>query len=332
MNRYYKKLYQFDFNHAFYTDGETRDFCITPFSNTISKFRTLGLLPKMRQTGIDLVYQKKDGVSVLPLIPITNSEKLLFKIELSNRDILNVTDLGPKLNATDIYNCRAKYSDALLLSSIATRQPNFTESYTYGFNKITFKIEDDEGNIVYENEQTGTVNADVPTDFDFTFSVNLSSGFKQGYYILKTYKSGVPEEELKVFIFNRLSHPDLIGVFELELDTAMNYAVVPYKAVLTLDALKTNWYYQIQLTRDFTGGAMKVVDGGGIPAFTEDMPTPAYGIGETVGFTSIAKITKTEKPIADFKLVVTSPLLDVTIDKLPNPTHNNLNSIVYLKI
>ncbi len=332
MSRFYKKLYQFDFNHTFYTNRETSDFRITPFSDTVAQIRSNGLLLKTRDTGFDLVYQKLSEIGNAPLVEITAVEKLMFKIEVNNPSILNVTDLGAKLNTTDIYNCQAKYSDALTLGTIATRQPNFTEEYTYPFDKITFKIEDVEGNIVYEETQTGTVDPDVPTDYNFSFSINLSGSLVQDYYTLKTYQSGVQKSTLDVYIFNRLSYPNLIGIFELELDSSINYALVPYAAILTLNALATKWAYQIELTRDFTGGSMNVVDGTGTVIFTEDMPTPVYGIGATVGFTSTTSITKTEKPIADFKLVVTSPGLDVTLEKLPNPTHNNLNSIVYLKI
>ncbi|NOQ72206.1 MAG: hypothetical protein GQ574_09410 [Crocinitomix sp.] len=332
MTRFYKRLYQFDFNHTFYTDRETSDFSMTAFSETVAQLRTNGLLLKTRDTGFDLVYQKLTDVGNLPLIAITSSEKLMFKIEVSNPDILNVTDLGTKTNATDIYNCQGKFSDPLALSTIATRQPNFTEEYTYTFDKITFKIEDVDGDIIYEEVQTGTQDPDVPTNYNFSFSVNLSSGFKQDYYTLKTYRNGVQEDALDVYLFNRLSYPNLVGIFELELDATLDYSLVPYQAVLTLNALATKWAYQIELTRDFTGGIMNVVDNSSTVVFTEDLPTPVYGIGETVGFTSTTEITKTEKAIADFKLVVTSPGLDVTLEKLPNPTHNNLNSIVYLKI
>ncbi|MFT5822986.1 MAG: hypothetical protein ACI8ZM_004243 [Crocinitomix sp.] len=332
MTRIYNKLYQFDFNHTFYANRETSDFSITPIGKTNAQLRSNGLLLKTRDTGFDLVYQKLAEVGNLPLIAITGSEKLMFKIEVSNPAILNVTDLGTKTNATDIYNCQGKFSDPLALSIIASRQPNFTEEYTYTFDKITFKIEDVDGHVLYEEIQTGTEDPDALGNYNFSFSVNLSSGFVQDYYTLKTYRNGVQEDALDVYLFNRLLYPQLIGIFELELDASLDYTLVPYTAVLTVSALAAIWAYQIELTRDFTGGTMNVVDGSSTVVFTEDMPTPAYGIGETVGFTSTTAITKTENPITDFKLVVTSIGLDVTLEKLPNPTHNNLNSIVYLKI
>lgn len=333
MTRFYNKLYRFDFNHTFYTNRETSDFSITPMGETNAQLRSNGLLLKTRETGFDLVYQKLAAIGALPLITITSSEKLMFKIEVSNPSILNVTDLGIKTNATDIYNCQGKYSDPLSFGTIATRQPNFTEEYTYTFDTITFKIEDVDGDVTYEEEQVGTEDPNVPTNFNFSFSVNLGNTFTQGYYTLKTYRNGVQEDTLDVYFLNRLAYPQLIGIFELELDASLNYGLVPYEALLTVNALATKWAYQIELTRDFTGGTLNVVDSSSTVVFTEDLPTPAvYTIGETVGFTSTTAITKTEKPITDFKLVVTSPGLDVTLEKLPNPTHNNLNSIVYLKI
>ncbi len=335
MERFYAKLYQFNFNHTFYTDSGTRDFLIYPISGTSKIARSNGMIIKPELTGFDLIYQKKSDVSNDPYETIDENFVLTFGIGLQHKEVLNVTDLPVKNDSTDIYICSELYAESeLSLGVIATRQPNFTESYTYTSSKVTLKIEDNQGDTVYEQDQTGFEDPDDSSKFNFSFSVNLSIGINQGRYKLKTFIDEILQDELDVYIFNRFDFPELIGVFELEIDNNIDYTKLVYEAIMGFTASTTVWTYKIKLIRDFSGGSITIenTDVGDPLTFSETSVLVDYSPGETVVFKSDSSITKTEAPLTNFKLVVDSTSIDFTIDKLPNPTHNNTNSIVYLKI
>jgi len=154
---------------------------------------------------------------------------------------------------------------------------------------------------------------------------------------LKTYRAGILEDQTEIFLLNRLVHPDLIGVFELTLTNAIDYSVVlPYEAVLNIDAASTDWYYHIELTRDFTGGEFNIIDTTDLeadpPLFKETTSLDDYKKGETVIFKSDSALKRTDAPRTNYKLVVESDTTDFSLDKLPNPGLQNLKSIIYLKI
>lgn len=338
IERYYNKLYQFRFNHAFYGDGETNDFTITPLGNSRNLIRTHELILKLQSTGFDLIYRKESEGSSDPFVSIDSDLTLLFGVQLNNTEILNVTDLPTKQDATDLYICSADYDETSLeWSTIQTRQPQFTEEYTYNTARITFKIEDADGNVVHEENQFGSQDPDDANSYHYAFSVQLNTQDMPGRYFLKTYRAGILEDQTEIFLLNRLAHPDLIGVFELTLTNAIDYSVVmPYEAVLNIDAASTDWYYHIELTRDFTGGEFNIIDTTDLeadpPLFKETTSLDDYKKGETVIFKSDSALKRTDAPRTNYKLVVESDTTDFSLDKLPNPSLQNLKSIIYLKI
>lgn len=335
MNRFYSKLYQFRFQHEFYTNLVSEDFIIYPLNDSAKWIKGNGMMVKSENDGFDLIYRREDELSTDPFMTIDESKVLKFAIELRNRNILNVTAPPPKTNASDIYICSGAYDDSVVsLTTIPTRQTQFTELYSYAFSQMTFQITDLDDNVVYEKVQSGMQDPDNPAVYNFSASVNLGNSFEHGRYKLKSVRNGVVQDELTVYIYNRYEVPNLFGIFELELDENMDYTVLPYSATLTFTAFENKWVYSVELTKTYLAASLAVTDTtpGSPISFNMVPPIPTYTAGEKIVFTSSVDIKKTEAPQSKLQLKLTATDTSITLDKLPNPVHDNQNSIVYLKL
>lgn len=335
MNRFYSKLYQFRFQHEFYTNLVSEDFIIYPMHDSAKWIKGNGMMVKSENDGFDLIYRREEELNTDPFMPIDESKVLKFAIELRNRNILNVTAPPAKTNPSDIYICSGAYDDSVVsLTTIPTRQTQFTELYSYNFSQITFRITDLDDNVVYEKTQVGVPNPDNTAMFNYSFSVNLGNSVEHGRYKLKTLRNGGVQDELTVYIYNRYEVPNLFAIFELELDENMDYTALPYSTTLTLTAFENEWVYSVELTKTYLAASLVVTDttAGSPITFNRVPPVPTYTAGERIVFTSSVDIKKTEAPQSKLQLKLTATDTSITLDKLPNPVHDNQNSIVYLKL
>lgn len=334
MQRIFNKLYQLSVLHTFYTNEESEDFSIVPIGTTGKVLRGLGMVCRTDTKGFELIYraENEDGD---PAVTIDEDHVVAFGIELKNERAHYFTEFPEKDNNSDIYYCNGAYDDSSLsLSAQAIRQPSFTEEYTYAFERVTFKVLDADGNKYFESTQTGTENDSDPTLYDFSFSVNFGTNFKMGMFTLQTFNNGILQDEDEVYIFDRFTYPNLIGIFELELNSAIDYTTVPYTATLDLSPSSATWTYEVEFTRDFTNAILSITNADGGSTVDFGLPTAAtdYSSGDTISFESSEAIPKSELPNTNFSLEVTSDDIDLTLTGLPNPPHHNSNSIVYLKI
>lgn len=334
MDRTFNKLYNLCVAHSFYTKNESEDFTFTPIGKSKKIMSTNGILFRGNSKGFDLLYQTIDEIKN-PFIKIEKNESLKFEITLSNEKALYLTQLPDKFRASDIYYASDDYdNDTLALTVLPTRQPSFTESYRYVFETLTFRVVDSSGDICFETIEHGLEDEESLGDFDFSISVNLSADCELGKYKIQTINNGLLQDELEVYIINRLQYPNLIGVFELGLNSGIDYSSIPFEAKFDFESLATVWYYHIELTRDFKNGDFAITNGDieSVITFSETTSLDDYLIGETVIFKSSDVMLKNELPNINLSLKVTSDEIDLTLSGLPNPPHYNSQSIIYLKI
>jgi hypothetical protein len=163
--------------------------------------------------------------------------------------------------------------------------------------------------------------------------VNLGNNFKQGMHTLQIFQNGILKDSKEVYIFNRFQYPDLIGVVELELNEEIEYTSIPYLSAVQLVASSAIWRYEVEITRNLGVGTVEIIDTESGPiSFTEITGTTDYLKGETLIFESSDAITKSEKPYTNFNLEVTTDDHEIVLTGLPNPSHHNANSIIYLKL
>ena len=334
MERIYAKLYQLQVSHLFYADKKSTDFSFYPIGNATKNMRNSGLMYRAYKDGFELVYRTLSG-SNNPFIPNDSVQILTFGVAVENVNALSFTAFPDKSNNSDIYYANGTYSDGTInFSALASRQTGFTENFTYDFEKITFRIIDKDSNKIYEEIQTGLPNTADETLFDFSFSVNFGDAIKMGVYKIQTFKNGILQDENEVYIFNRFKSPNLIGIFELELNNLINYETLPYSSKFEFEPVSSLWKYQIELTRDFKSGDFSIAnaDEDSTITFSETTSLDDYLKGEVVIFEASDVMTKSDIPNSNFSLVVTSDDDDITLNGLPNPSNHNSNSIVYLKI
>ena len=337
-SRFFKALYQFRMRHEFYTNGVTSDFRLIPIGRTMNWLLVHQMILKNQPDGFDLIYRVKDSDSITPLIEVESKYPLTFGVSVVNNQVLNVTEMPEKSDNSDLYICSTTCaSESLSWTTIATRSRQFTEQYSYNTDKISFQIEDIDGNVIYLESQVGAQDPDDVNLFHFSFSVNLRTDVQAGRYFLKTYRGGILEEQFEVFLIDRFLDPTLIGIVELELNDEIDFTgALPYVGILQYTALESVWYYHIQLSRDFSGGTFSIIDTTDPEAdpapFSEESELDDYEKGETVVFKSRAGLKRTETPRTNYKLMIEDSTLDFSLDKLPNPGMNNLNAIIYLKI
>jgi hypothetical protein len=336
--RFYKELYRFRLRHEFYSDGLTTDFRLVPFGRTKNWLSVHEIVLKNLPDGFDLVYRTTDDVSTNPFVELDGTYPLVFGVFVKNDEILNLTNLPAKSDNSDLYICSTTCStESLSWSTIATRSTQFTEKYSYNTNQISFKMEDKDGNVVYEETQFGAQDPDDVNLFHFSFSVSLRSDFNAGRYDLKTYRSGLLEDHLEVFLINQFFDPNLMGIIELEMSDEIDFTgALPHVGTLNFTALASEWVYYIQLGRDFLGGTFSIIDTtdpeADPPPFSEISELDDYKKGETVIFKSGASFKRTEAPRTTYKLLIEDSTPEFSLDKLPNPGRNNLNAIIHLKI
>lgn len=333
MERFYHKLYNLRVEHGFYSDLESSDLAFAPIADTLNILRTHGIIFKENGKGFDLVY-KALNLAGDPIIPIDDKRVLRFGMSLRNSNALYFTNFPAKSADTDIYYAYSDYSQAnLILECVSTRQPAFTENYTFDFPKATFRILDEDGFKRYETILEVEESEEVSDDFVFSFSVNLGSNFKQGLHTLQILQNGILKESQEVYIFNRFQYPDLIGVVELELNEEIEYTSLPYTAAVQLVASSSVWRYEVEITRNLGDGSIEIIDTENGPiSFNEITGITDYLKGETLIFESTDAITKSEKPYTNFNLEVTTDDHEIVLTGLPNPSHHNAKSIIYLKL
>jgi hypothetical protein len=333
MERAYNSLYQCNVEHAFYTEGVSDDLNFMPIGNTSKFLRAHGLIFRKNKFGFELVYRADSG-GVNPFVEITESNKLFIGFGLDNPDLLHITNLPSKTSSSDIYFIDDIYTTGVLnLSTIAVRQPSFTETYSYNNSSAKFKVEDANGNVVFETKQNGLQDEADLTLYHYSFSAELGNSLEIGQYKLKTFLNGILEDELDVFIFNQFQWPGLIGIYELELDENIVYdASLPYEATISLVASTSVWTYTVEMTRDYTNGTLNIVNTDGGFTFNETVAPADYLSGEIAVFESSIAITKAQATNGALNLVATSDDQDLTITGLPNPSPYIANSTVYLKI
>lgn len=335
MERFFGTYYEFQFLHEYYSDKETFDFEVYPLDNAKNTARTSGILLKTTSKGFSLIYQQKGESDTDPYIELDETLILPLGIRLLNVEILQLTDLPTKSDSTDLFVLSGNQNDSeLTLEALPTRPYSFVEKYVYTANSATFKLEDSSGNTILKSTQQGIKDPDTPTNFHYHFSVDLKSDLPIGKYVLKTLINGVVEDATEVIIFNRYQYSNLWALFLLSIDGDVDYEELPNESNLTFSSTAAKWVYNVMLGRDFSGGTISIKNTklGDPVLFAETSVLDDYIKGETVVFESNQAITKSDTPLTNFQLVAESDETELTINKLPNPAHNQVNSIVYLKI
>ncbi|MDG1331968.1 MAG: hypothetical protein P8P74_06540 [Crocinitomicaceae bacterium] len=333
MERIYSKLYQCTVEHTFYTDGVSADLNFMPIGKTSKFLRAHALTFFENQNGFELLHRTDSG-GLNPFTEITESNKLFIGLGVDNVELFNFTNFPSKTASSDIYLLSDIYSTGVLNpTTIARRQPSFTEEYSYNNSTATLRVEDAAGNAVFKTTLHGLQDEVDLTLYHYSFSVDLGSSLDIGQYKLKTFLNGVLEDELDVFIYNQFEWPGLIGIFELELDENIVYDTsLPYEAAVSLQASSSVWTYQVEMSRNYTNGILNIVNTDGTFTFNETTAPTDYLSGEIAIFESSIAVTKTEASSKAMNLVITSDDQDLTITGLPNPSPYIANSTVYLKI
>ncbi len=327
---FFKKLFEVNVEHNYYTEGKSHDFEISPTEECSRVLKNYGLLFKRTASGFVLFYKGyKDSASVIqPLKPVNKDCVYTFTVKLNNPFFVNFSEL-PVINKPEgIY-----YFDNLTLNKNAANELLLVDdtikkyagdkdaivlkSSIYSYEVTTaspssdLKILDKAGNILRDvtiNNSGGKIKA----QFDLT---SLPVG------VYKTTADGILYETF--YKDPKLLYENIWGIIEIFknssvpadyrfADSAGNVTSKPYK--ITFQRRATFWKYIVINKYKLVTPGLNVQIGANPPisgvAHTLPDGTPA------TLFQVAAASDFTEVPVKNIKL---SSNTDVLIDNLPNP-------------
>lgn len=303
----FKKLFNIEILHDYYTDGICRDFEVFPLALTNQLMQNNRLMFKNDNKGFRVLYRSEPG-SEVPFIAFSDFD-LKFGLKLKSRgsfeNITNLNDTvdGKEYDAGNILFFKNTTQDAVPLDYdiLDALQPS---SFTYRF--IQTASPGDNGVITISNEAGADVTPTYPdpsavkadADGNLFYPIDFSKMPAGQYKFTTTVDSVVETQEF--YIDNSLTTKNVFGIIKIHVEDYVDFAE---DRRYTADFVKreTIWRYKMVLksSNAVIGDELTIVDGASTYVFTRGTDESTNGIPTAV-FDSDAEIPYSELPRKQF--------------------------------
>jgi len=334
MIRSYKILFRVELNHAYYTDGVSRDFDIYPTQETAAWLHENNMMFRIDDTGFRVFYTDTKNSS--PSIPFTpfDAVQLRFMLFLkSNEKFFNITDL---IIDGDLYASgqlllmkNDAFEEELELSLVDGVRP-FVFSYT--FPQVASTPETDKGQIEVVDPLGRDVTPDTPNPQEiipnqegiFSYPLDLTR-FPRGEYVFKTKVNNLNEVVKHVYIDNRVLAEKPFGLVSIDLPASEDSFEPDIVFKGELEQKKPIWKYYLLMKNFAPEAGYSVIDSRDVPLYTFDQKGSEEINGiPTLVFESNEVIPLTEEPLSSLQFRDDDD--KVLIDGLSNPVVNVISA------
>lgn len=336
MIRSYKILFRVELNHAYYTNGVSRDFEIYPTQETAAWLHENNMMFRRDDTGFRVFYT--DAKNPGPAAPFTSFDatQLRFMLFLKNREIFfNITNLiiddvvyaGGQL----LLMKNDAFEEELELSLVSGIRP-FVFSYIFP-QTVTIPTMD-VGQIQVIDPLGRDVTPSTPDPQEvipnqkgvFSYPIDLT-GFPRGTYVFKTWINDNEMDAItkRVYIDDRVLAERPFGLVAIDLPASEDDFEPGTVFKAELEEKKPIWKYYLLMKNFDPEADYSVIDSRISPSytFTEKDPVEINGV-TTLVFESDQEIPLTEVPLNYFQLLDNTDA--VLINGLSNPVVNVISS------
>lgn len=332
MIRSYKILFKVELNHAYYTDGVSRDFDIYPTQETAVWLHENNMVFRRDDTGFRVFYtDTKNSGSSIPFTPFDAVQMRFMLFLKSTEKFFNITNL---VIDDEVYTAgqlllmkNDAFEDELELSLVDGVRP-FVFSYT--FPQVALSPATDKGQIEVIDPLGRNVTPSYPNPLEvipnqesnFTYPLDLT-GFPKGEYVFKTWVNNLDLKEKRVYIDNRVLAENPFGLVSIDLPASADdfQSGTVFKG--ELEEKKPIWKYFLLMKNFDPIPDYSIIDTGSTYTFTKKDSVEINGI-TTLVFESNEQIPLSEIPLSTLRFRDHTD--KVLIDGLSNPIVNVISA------
>ena len=330
----YKKYFTLRIHHDYYTEGYGDDFEIYPMPETQAFLKRHKQIFRPVHRGFDVLSMM--STENTPFIAPDSDQKLSFGLRLKNLYFTNFTVLPAKNDFKELYQFENKGLDDNDMEpadwKLVTPQNNaFLFAVASNATKVELQIHDPQGTLIHDQimETSGD---------EFIHYFDRGSRLS-GKYKFTVKEDNVAKAPVHFYLADHIKKLKPFGILdfftsELNFNSPKNY-------VLHFDPKESQWTYQVNLQKDYTGSVVTLVDNRESPEITfKSTGNTSLLKGKVLTFESFqandqnakALIPFEQSPIDYFQLVITKNGDQTVMKNLPNPSVREPKSEIHINI